>query len=85
MVSVAHVSRGSGTGVGSCLLDSLGSRSVLNKERLGLGEVWVNWWGTNSETLREVEMMVRAEDRLWLTKSAVVTNAQRWDIVKLDK
>tara|TARA_R110002060_G_scaffold24618_1_gene33476 strand:- start:364 stop:591 length:228 start_codon:yes stop_codon:yes gene_type:complete len=75
MVSVADVSRGSGISAGSCLLHSVGSRSVLDKERLRLWEVWVNWWGADGETLREVEMMVRAEDWLWLTESAVITNA----------
>ena len=51
MVSVADVSRSSSIRVGSCLLDSVGSRSVLDKERLRLWEVWVNWWGADGETL----------------------------------
>lgn len=88
VIGVTHIAGGTRISIWTSLLEivcSIHAWDELDKERLRLWEIWLYGWWSNSETLGEVEMMVWTENWLWLRERAIVADAQRWDVIKLDE
>jgi hypothetical protein len=58
----------------------------LEQERWRGGEVWVGGRWNDDEAIREVELMVWIEDRLWCDSVGIlVSDRQGRNVIKLDK